>query len=342
MRQIIYIDNFLTGHGHTPTTGTTLVKQFRELGFTVIPSSNKHNKVLRLLDMISTIVKHKKNAVVLIATYSQSAFYFASSCAAVCRVFNIPYIPCLHGGNLPNRIKQSPRLAKLYFGNSFTNVAVSGYLGASMTSNGWKCLEIPNNIPLEKYQFKHRKQVCPTLFWVRSFHSNYNPQLAIRVLYRLREKYPAATLTMVGPDKDDHSLEKCKGLIKELQLENHLSLPGLLTRTEWTTLSEAHDIFINTTNFDNLPVSVIEAMALGMVIISTSVGGVPYLIESAKTGILVPPENEDAFLDAIHHVLENPAFAADLSFEANKKAQQFDWNNIKLLWKNLFASLPVN
>ncbi len=342
MRQIIYIDNFLTGHGHTPTTGTTLVKQFREQGFYVIPSSSKNNKLLRLIDMMGTIIRHRNNSVVLIATYSQLAFYFASGCALVCRVFKIPYIPCLHGGNLPDRIKRSPLLAKFYFSNSYTNVAVSGYLGSCMTKNGWKCLEIPNNIPLEKYQFKHRLQVSPTLFWVRSFHSNYNPQLAIRILYRLRQIYPNATLTMVGPDKDDHSLDKCKQLINELQLENYISLPGLLTRREWTKLSGAHDIFINTTNFDNLPVSVIEGMALGMVVISTSVGGVPFLIEQEKNGILVPPENEDAFLNAIQQVLKNSAFAAKLSCEANKKAQQFDWNYIKLLWENLLKNIPSN
>ena len=342
MRQIIYIDNFLTGHGHTPTTGTTLVKQFRSQGYTVIPSSSKNNKVLRLVEMISTIIRHRKNSVVLIATYSQAAFYFASACGLVCRIFKIPYIPCLHGGNLPNRIKKSPRLSSVYFANSYTNVAVSGYLGASMTNNGWKCLEIPNNIPLEKYKFMHRLQVSPTLFWVRSFHSNYNPQLAIRVLFQVRQRYPNTTLTMVGPDKDDHSLDKCKHLIKELQLENYIALPGLMTRTEWTKLSEAHDIFINTTNFDNLPVSVIEGMALGMVIISTSVGGVPFLIEQNKTGILVPPENEEAFFNAIIKVLEEPEFAANLSLEANKKAQQFDWNNIKVLWANLLTNIPAN
>ena len=342
MRRIIYIDNFLTGHGHTPTTGTTLVKQFRAQGFNVIPSSSKNNKLLRLIDMIGTIIRHRKNSVVLIATYSQQAFYFACACALVCRVFKIPYIPCLHGGNLPHRIKRSPLLANFYFANSYTNVAVSGYLGASMINNGWKCLEIPNNIPLEKYQYKHRQQVSPTLFWVRSFHSNYNPQLAIRVLYRLRQLYPNAILTMVGPDKDDHSLDKCKQLINELKLEDCISLPGLLTRAEWTKLSGEHDIFINTTNFDNLPVSVIEGMALGMIVISTSVGGVPFLIEQQKNGILVPPENEDAFINAIQEVLKNSALAANLSFEANIKARQFDWSNIKLLWENLLKNIPAN
>lgn len=342
MRNVIYIDNFLTGHGHTPTTGPGLVKQFMKLGYNVFTSSSKNNKLLRLADMVFTIIKHRKHAVVLIATYSEAAFYFASVCALVCRLFNIPYVPCLHGGNLPNRIKRSPRLARAYFGNSFTNVAVSGYLGAAMTSNGWKCFEIPNNIPIDKYIYKHRVNISPKLFWVRSFHSNYNPQLAIKVLSTLKATYPNAILTMVGPDKDDHTLEKCKKLIDELQLQNSIHLPGLMTRSEWTTLSQEHDIFINTTNFDNLPVSVIEAMALGMVVITTNVGGIPYLIEPDKTGILLPPENETEFIKAITRVLKDQTFAAQLSFNANQKAQQFDWSRVSLLWKNLFNSLPLH
>ena len=341
MQQIIYVDNFLTGHGHTPTAGTTLIRQFREVGYTVIATSYKHNKVARLLDMVKTIFLYRKNSVVLIATYSTSAFYFACACAAVCRVFNISYIPCLHGGNLPARIQRSPRLSKALFEMSVTNVAVSGYLKESMAINGWNCVEIPNNIQLDHYPFRHRINIRPTLFWVRSFHETYNPTLAIRVLFRLRQMYPAATLTMVGPDKNDGSLYKCKALVGELHLDDAVTFTGLMSQEEWVNLSDSADIFINTTNFDNLPVSVIEAMALGMVVISTKVGGVPFLIEDGKTGIMVPPDNERAFVSAIEKLMNNQLLAASLSREANKKAEQFDWKNVKLLWENLFNHLEL-
>ena len=341
MRKIIYIDNFLTGHGHTPSTGTTLVKQLIGEGYRIVSSSSKQNKILRLTDMVFTIITNRKNSIVLIATYSGAAFYFANACALVCRVCKIAYIPCLHGGNLPDRIKQSPKLSSFYFGNSYTNVAVSGYLKHSMDANGWQCVEIPNNIPIENYPYKHRHSISPTLFWVRSFHKSYNPQLAIKLLHRLRKKYPAATLKMIGPDKNDNSLEKCKKVVKELSLEKWVSFEGLLSQKEWIEQSANSDIFINTTNFDNLPVSVIEAMALGMVIISTNVGGVPYLLEDGKTGLMVPGNDQDAFVEAIDRVLSDPQCAASLSEAAHLKAQQFDWKNVKALWKSLFDRIPL-
>ena len=338
-KRIIYVDNFLSSHGHTPTTGTNLLEQFRQEGYTVIPTSKKNNKILRLFDMVFTILRNRKNAVVLIATYSELAFYFACICALVCRLAGLRYVPCLHGGHLPRRVKRSPFLSSFYFGNSFCNVAVSGYLGNLMKENGWSAVEIPNNIPIEKYPYYHRKTIGPKLFWVRSFHENYNPQLAVKVLHGLLKKHPDATLTMVGPDKDDNSLALCRELAIQLKVENSITFTGLLTRNEWTTLSADYDIFINTTNIDNLPVSVIEAMALGMVIISTCVGGVPFLVENEKTGLLVPPNNEEAFLSAIERVLKSHTLPSILSENARARAEKFDWKNVKLLWNELFESL---
>ena len=334
-QKIIYVDNFLSGHGHTPTTGTTLVKLFKAEGYNVIPTSSKDNKALRLLDMVSTIVANRKNAIVLIATYSTSAFYFACTCAFICRFYNIPYIPCLHGGNLPDRIKASPKLSQTLFGKSFTNVAVSDYLNASMTANSWKCIEIPNNININNYQYRKRTNAQPKLIWIRSFHKIYNPLLAIDIISDLIKKYPAAHLTMIGPDKDG-SLKECKDEVQKRQLQSNVTFTGLLKTAELTGIAQNHDIFINTTNFDNLPVSVVEAMALGLIVISTNVGGVPYLVQDGANGILVPPKNKEAFIQAIEKVLINNQFATQLSEKARLKALKFDWQNIKLLWNNLF------
>ncbi|MCW3106555.1 MAG: glycosyl transferase family 1 [Segetibacter sp.] len=338
-RKIIYVDNFLTGHGHTPTTGTTVVKLFKQEGYTVIPTSNKQNKALRLADMLFTIAANRRNSVVLIATYSTSAFHFAWACTLICRLFHIPYIPCLHGGNLPQRIKESPKEATQVFENSYMNVAVSGYLQKSMTDNGWRSLVIPNNINIDAYPDKQRTCCSPQILWVRSFHNIYNPALAIRILHTLLKTYPSATLTMVGPDKDG-SLEQCKALAKDLDVEKQVKFTGLLPRDEWVKLSAGCDIFINTTKFDNLPVSVVEAMALGMIVISTDVGGVPYLIENGQNGLLVPPCDEIAFTEAIDRVLNDQELSQKLSIAARQKAEEFDWNNIKISWNRLFNSFP--
>src|SRR5690606_1118742 len=96
-----------------------------------------------------------------------------------------------------------------------------------------------------------------------------------------------------------------------------------------------YNIFINTTNFDNMPVSVMEAMALGLPIISTNVGGMPFLIENGHDGILVNPNNLDGFVAAVQRLVAHPHEALRIAENAREKVEQFDWMVNKKNWLSL-------
>lgn len=104
-------------------------------------------------------------------------------------------------------------------------------------------------------------------------------------------------------------------------------------------MSKDYDIFINTTHFDNMPVSVMEAMALGLPVVSTNVGGVPYLIADGETGILVPTNDPDAFIKAIKNLIENPNLAMQITRRARYEIEKMDWRNVKKLWVSLLDAV---
>ncbi|EPR74569.1 Glycosyl transferase, group 1 [Winogradskyella psychrotolerans RS-3] len=135
---------------------------------------------------------------------------------------------------------------------------------------------------------------------------------------------------MAGPDTDG-SLAKVKSHAKALGVT--VDTPGKLTKTEWIALAKDYNVFINTTNFDNMPVSVIEAMALGLPIVSTNVGGMPYLIEDGSDGVLVPPNNTKAFVEAILKLKSNPEETQNRVTKAREKVALFDWSLLKEKWK---------
>ena len=335
-KRILYIGNKLSKKKGTVTTIETLTALLNQEGYRVITASSIQNKAFRMADMLWQTFKNRNNTdLVLIDTYSTQNFYYAVTIAKMCRFYKTPYIPILHGGSLPNRLKKSPKLASKLFNGAKTNIAPSMYLLESFKKRGYTNLTyIPNSIEIKNYPFLLRKEINPKLLWVRSFSELYNPQLAIKTLEILLQKYKNASLCMVGPEKDD-SLQKCKELAKQKNLP--VTFTGLLDKKSWITLSKKYDIFINTTNFDNTPISVIEAMALGLPVISTNVGGLPYLIENNKTGILVPPNNKQAFADAIITVVSDPKKAMFLAKKARTLVEGFDWDSIKEKWNKVLG-----
>jgi L-malate glycosyltransferase len=336
-KNLLYIGNKLSKKGSTVTSIETLGSFLKSEGYIVTTASSKKYKVPRLLDMLWHVIKiTDKNTVVLIDTYSTQNFYYAVWVAWVCRLKNMPYIPILRGGNLPKRLEDNPKQCKRLFNKARVNVAPSLYLMDSFKQRGFKNLiHIPNTIELDRYSFRKRKVIAPRLLWVRSFVEIYHPKLAIEVIEQLRNLYPNSTLTMVGPPKD-----KTFGECKSYAQRHHLpvTFTGMLSKKEWLDLSAEHDIFINTTNFDNTPVSVIEAMALGLPVISTNVGGIPYLITHKQHGVLVPPREVKPFVQEIISLLNDSNKVEKISIQARQKVEMFDWDTVKHQWNELLNS----
>jgi Glycosyltransferase len=336
---ILYIGNKLAAKGFTPTGMEILCPLLEKEGYTVYTASDKVFPLLRMLDMLLHVMRlRNKVQVVLIDVYSSSAFYYAYCIARLCRVIGMPYITILRGGNLPHRMKRSRGMCNSIFKHSMHNIALSAYMQLAMARNNYNCELIPNSITLANYPYKNRSSISVAMLWVRSFHAVYNPQMAIRLLHALIEKYPDAHLTMVGPDKD-RCLAECQQLAKELGITEKVRFTGLLTKKEWVSLAANHDIFINTTDFDNMPISLIEAMATGLPVVSTNVGGIPSLVTHGVNGLLVEKNDLTAMHSSVEYLMQNSETAAELGKQGRATAENFDWNVVKVKWINILNSI---
>lgn len=333
MKNLLYIGNKLSRHGVTPTTIEILGPLLEQEGLNVSYSSSHKNIVLRFLAMLWSIVKNRKADYVLIDTYSTTNFWYAFGTSQLCRLMKLKYIPILHGGNLAFRLKNNPKICGMIFNNAYHNVAPSLFLKEQFRLEGYNnVIHISNSIELEKYPFLKREKAKPHLLWVRAFAEIYNPLMALEVFALIKKKYPEATLCMVGPEKDG-SLSKAVQRAKDLRLD--VFFTGKLSKQDWINKSAAYDIFINTTHFDNMPVSVMEGMALGLAVVSTNVGGVPFLVEDQKEALLIPDGDVARMVAAIERLIENPDLFGSITADARKKAAQFDWEVIKFKWKTI-------
>lgn len=341
MKTILYVGNKLSIYGYTPTSVETLGERLTK-HFIVHSVSSKKKQILRLGEMLWTIWRLRNQIdFLIIDTYSSIAFFYALFCSQLARALKISYIPLLHGGDLPVRLQRSPYLCKLLFGSSFKNITPSGYLKEALNKKGYSAYVIPNFVEINNYPFKEREEIRPRLLWVRSFHQVYNPEMAILVLSNLLKNFPDASLCMVGPDKDG-SLEKVQQLANDLGVAENVHFTGKLPKEEWIDLSKEYDIFINTTNFDNTPVSVIEAMALGLSIVSTNAGGLPWVINSRKEGLLVNVNDSKEMTKAIEKILRQSDLAIELIRNARQKVEHFDINIVLMKWKELLEHPKQN
>jgi glycosyltransferase involved in cell wall biosynthesis len=174
---------------------------------------------------------------------------------------------------------------------------------------------------------------------MRAFHPIYNPEMAIKVVARLRGRGIPATLVMGGSDRG--SLASAKSLATELNVVEAVRFTGFLGPLAKMHEGNAADIFLNTNRIDNTPVAVIEACAMGLPVVATNVGGISDLLRHDESGLLVPDENDDAMGDSLARLLSNPELVRKLSRNGRQLACQSSWPAIKPQWEALFRELGL-
>jgi glycosyltransferase involved in cell wall biosynthesis len=312
----------------------TLIPYLKE-NYIVEAYSDKKNIGLRMLDMLYHFFTNGIKADrIIIDVYSTTYIYGISILVFLSRVFNKQYILFLHGGNLPMRHKKSPFLINFLFKRAFKVIAPSHYLKTYFEDAGFNIEYIPNIIELEHYSFLRRAFISPKLIYIRGFGKIYNPQMAVKVVAALKQTYPEVRLAMLGSDTDGN-LKNVINLINELDLNDNIQIMGKLNRDEWVKLSMEYNIMLSTPTIDNTPVSIVEGMALGLVVVSTNVGGVPYLVEDQKEAILVASDDYKTMAEKICIILQQKDKCALLQDNARLKAALFSWDNIKPIWLNL-------
>lgn len=334
-QSVIHVGNFLSTSGLTRQFIEELADRLERDGWLVIRTSSVLSRPLRLVDMLKSIILNsRKFSVGHIVVFSGPAFVWAEASAMVMRMLGRPYVLSLHGGNLPVFAKSWPGRMRSLLNSAEMVCAPSRYLFEEMRLYRSDIRLIPNPIQLDKYIFRNRAKFLPRLYWLRSFNEIYNPSLAPKVVALLKEEFPEIHLTMMGPDKGDGSLQEMCAVAERLGVSERIDLPGKVLKKDVPLWLDKGDIFLNTTNVDNTPISVMEAMACGLCVVSTNVGGLPYLLEHEHDALLVSPDNPQAMADAVRRILTDHELAKRLCDNARKKVEQFDWSIILPQWKS--------
>lgn len=339
-RSILMAGNFLSEHLSTRSVCEDLAERLRGNGWRVYTTSNRVRRLGRLADMLRSIWRWRKEfEVAQVDVYSGAAFVWAEAVCGLLGLLRKPYVLTLHGGNLPKFSQRWPKRVTRLLRSAGAVTTPSRYLEEQMRSYREDLELLPNPLDLRRYRFECREKASPRLVWLRAFHSIYNPGMAARVVAELARDVPEVQLLMVGPDKGEGSLRHFQQLSMELGVSGRIEITGGVSKQSVPDFLNRGDVFLNTTNVDNTPVSVLEAMACGLPVVSTNVGGIPYLLKDEETALLVGVNESGEMAQAVRRLLGNSGLASGLSRRGRRMAEACDWAHVLPRWERVLEGL---
>lgn len=251
-----------------------------------------------------------------------------------------PVVVNYRGGEAETYLSHSVRWVRPSLSKAASLVVPSGFLQNVFARFEISAAVIPNIIDLETF-FPEQKQQTNGAFTfaiTRNLESIYGLDVAIKALAVARAIVPDLRLAIAGSGPQQGALES---LVAELELGDCVEFCGRLSREEIVNLYHSADAALNPTHVDNMPNSVLEALACGLPVISTDVGGVPFVVSDGQTALLVPPADADAMADAMIRIYKDEALRASLSEAGQADVAQYAWDKVRPQWMGLYQRLGV-
>ncbi len=239
------------------------------------------------------------------------------------------------GGNADPFFARAPGHVLRSLGAAALRVTPSRYLLGVFSRYGLDAQVIPNIVDLSRFTPAPRRDFgnAPRLLIARNLEAIYDIATAIRALAKVRLRFPAATLTVAGTGPE---LPRLQALALSLGLGEAVHFAGRIDNADMPRLYAQADCVLNSSTVDNMPISLLEAFASGLPVVSTNAGGIPDMLEHGVCGLLVEVGDADAMAHAACRVLEDRALAQRLAQAGLIEAQKYAWSRVGTLWLDAY------
>lgn len=251
---------------------------------------------------------------------------FAVPAILVAWMLRVPVVINYRGGEAEAFLERSQALVRFAMRHTASRIVPSGFLVDVFQRFGMSCDVVPNIIDLTRFQPRLPRQGdSAQLMVARNLEALYDNATAIRAFALVRAELPHARLTVAGSGPQADLL---RALVVELNVADAVTFTGTLDREAMASLYRQSDVSINPSLADNMPNSVLESMASGVPLVTTRVGGVPYLVRDGETGVMVPPGDAPAMAAAVLRVLGEPGLWQRLADAGLGEAQRYSWSKV--------------
>jgi len=270
----------------------------------------------------------RSDLVHIFSSSGMNYYLFTGIPVFVCHLVGKRYIVNYHGGNAEAFFRKRRGLLDWSLKHNSSLVVPSGFLQEVFSSYGHASVIIPNVINTDRFTYRPRQRYKPNIMVCRNFTETYNVACAIRAFARVQKVHPEATLCLAGDGPERSNLEE---LVRSLSLDN-VSFLGNIANDTMNDIYLKSDIFLNTSNVDNMPNSILEAFACGLPVVSTNPGGIPYMVENGESGLLAEIDDDKALAGFMLQIIDNPKFAQRLVSAGKKSLAAYNWDHVGPPW----------
>jgi len=213
-------------------------------------------------------------------------------------------------------------------------VVPSQYLANIFAAHGHATRVIPNIVSLTSFRYRDRSPLRPRLLSIRNLEPYYRVDVVLEAFARLKERLPEATLTVAGCGSEEARLKQ--------MATPGVRFVGRVEPADMPSLFEFSDVFVNASVVDNQPVSILEAFAAGLPVVSTPTGDISALVRHGQTGLLIPENDPDTLAAAVLALIERPLEALEFARASRREVSQFTWAAVRSCWLDVYGGAEVS
>lgn len=289
--------------------------------------------VTSLLYLLALIRRIPRADVVHVFSASYWSFLLAPVPAILLgRLLGRPVILHYHSGEADDHLTRSlvaVRLIKLAH-----RVAVpSPFLASVFNRHGISAVVIPNHLEAETFRHRDRRNRPVTVLSNRNFEGLYNVAGVLEAFQRIQAAFPDARLVVAGSGSEEASLRQ---RVSDMGITG-VRFTGSVTPGEMVDFLDAADVYMNASLIDNMPMSILEAFASGLPVVSSDAGGIPFIIEDEVNGLLAPAGDAEALADQALRIFEDPDLGCRLARQAHQDClERYSAAPALTAWERLF------
>lgn len=320
--KILQIANYKNGVGGISIQVKLIRDYLVTEGFTCDILSTKGTLSQRITAIARLLLNGNRYEVFHIHACSDRGFFPAVVGISIGRLLKKRLVLSFHGGGAEPFFRHHTKLVKFFLSKTDANIVLSGFIGSIYEKYNLPYTIIPNIIELKEGFFRERAEISPRFINIRSFHEIYNTECTLRAFQRVQGFYPDASLTLLGDGPLRSHLES---FVKEKKIQNVAFVGQVRNDDIYHYLSQC-DIMLSSSRFDNMPVSILEGFNAGLLVISSNVGGVPYMIRDGENGLLFDSENDQQLVEKMLYALNHPKEVRSMILEARRSLNRYSWD----------------